>query len=128
MLIKSYILGILLILLGVVSYFATGTNSITALIPAMFGLPVVVLSLTARNEKWHRHSIHSILVLALLGLAGTVSGVIKFVAMLGGTDIPRPSAAVAQTIMAVLCIWYLVYGVRSFITARRNRDLSAEKI
>lgn len=42
-------LGILLTLLGFGAYFGTGRQSITALIPAFVGLPILALGLVARN-------------------------------------------------------------------------------
>ncbi len=42
-------LGIVLIALGFGSYFGTGQASVTALIPAFFGLPLLLLGLVALN-------------------------------------------------------------------------------
>jgi uncharacterized membrane protein YtjA (UPF0391 family) len=64
---------------------------------------------------------HLALVFALLGFGGTVPGVLKMVSRLGGEEIDRPTAAFAQSIVAVLCLIYLVLGIRSFIVARKNR-------
>ena len=41
--------GVLLILLGVIGYLAPGIHSLTALIPAVFGLVLVVLGFLART-------------------------------------------------------------------------------
>src|SRR5688572_9752107 len=38
----TIVVGLVLTLLGVLGYFLTGTSSLTALIPALFGLPLVV--------------------------------------------------------------------------------------
>ena len=61
---------------------------------------------------------HVALVLALLGFAGTVPGVIKLVKQAGGAELERPEAALAQGIVAVLCLVFLVIGIRSFVVAR----------
>jgi hypothetical protein len=57
----------------------------------------------------------------LLGFAGTVSGLFKFFKMLGGVQPERPAAVIVQTIMAVLCLVFLIFAVKSFIDVRRNR-------
>lgn len=116
----TILFGSLLILLGLIAYFATGSQSITALIPTFFGIPVLLLGVVARNEKWHKHAMHVTLVLALLGLIGSFSGIPKTIALIGGDDILRPQAAITQTIMALLCFGYFLLGIRSFIEARRK--------
>ncbi len=42
-------LGIVLLALGLGSYFGSGRTSVTALIPAFFGLPLLVLGWLALN-------------------------------------------------------------------------------
>jgi hypothetical protein len=44
--------GIILTLLGLIAYFGISSESITALIPAFFGVPVIILGWLALNEKW----------------------------------------------------------------------------
>jgi hypothetical protein len=62
----------------------------------------------------------SAVVIALLGLGGTVPGLLKIGSLLDGTA-ERPAAVIAQTIMAVLMVIYLVMAIRSFIAARAAR-------
>lgn len=116
----TILIGILLILLGLGSYFGTGSQSFTALIPAFFGIPILVLGILARNEKWRKHSMHVSLILALLGLLGSFSGIPKVVTLIGDGDVLRPAAAITQTIMAIICLIYLILGIKSFIDARRK--------
>jgi uncharacterized membrane protein len=118
----SIAFGIILIILGLVSYFGISSESITALIPAFLGIPVLVLGIIALNEKYLKHSMHAVAVLMLLGFGGTVSGVFKFFRMLGGESFERPSAITVQTIMALLCLVFLVLAVKSFIDARRGKN------
>ena len=116
----SIYFGIILILLGLIAYIATGMQSITALIPSFVGIPVLVLGYLGLNEKYRKHSMHAVLALALLGLLGTVSGVPKLFSYLGGSEIVRPSAVLVQSIMAALCLVFLVFGIKSFIDARKS--------
>ncbi len=116
------IIGVTLIFLGIISYIGTGMVSITALIPTFFGIVFLILGIAARKESIYKHVMHGAAVLALLGLFGSASGLIDVFYMLGGTTVERPDAAIAQAIMAVLCIIFLIAAVRSFIAARRAKD------
>jgi ACR3 family arsenite efflux pump ArsB len=77
------------------------------------------------KESLLKHAAHGALGLALLGLAGCFSGVLKFPALLMGEEVARPAAVMVQTAMAVLCVVYLVLGVMSFIKIRRERARKA---
>lgn len=118
----SIVFGIILIILGIVSYFGISNESITALIPAFLGIPVLILGFLALNEKYLKHAMHAAAVLMLLGFAGTVSGLIKFFRMISGEVFERPSAIIIQAIMAVICLIFLVFAIKSFIDARRKRS------
>lgn len=113
--------GLILILMGLISYFGISSESITALIPAFFGIPMLILGWLGLNEKYLKHTMHAAAVLMLLGFIGTISGLIKFFKMLGGAETARPAAVTVQAIMAVLCLVFLIFAVKSFIDARRNR-------
>jgi uncharacterized membrane protein len=118
----SITFGIVLILLGLISYFGISSESITALIPAFLGIPLLVLGWIGLSEKYRKHSMHGAAVLMLIGFGGTVSGLIKFFRMVGGETFERPSAITIQAIMAVLCLIFLVLAVKSFIDARRKKS------
>lgn len=118
----SIILGIILIALGLISYLGISSESITALIPTFLGIPILVLGYLALNEKYLKHAMHGALVLVILGFGGTVGGLIKFFRMLGGEVFERPSAIIVQAIMAVLCLVFLIFAIKSFIDARRGKS------
>lgn len=118
----SIVFGIILIILGLVSYFGISSESITALIPTFLGIPVLILGWLAMNEKYLKHAMHGIAVLMLLGFGGTVGGLIKFFRMIGGEVFERPSAITIQAIMAVLCLIFLIFAIKSFIDARRKKS------
>lgn len=121
----AILFSLLLILLGLGSYFGTGQTSITALIPAFFGLPLLLTGLLGLRESLRQHAMHVAVMLALLGLLGTVGGIPKLVTLLGGGAVERPAAAVVQTLMAVLCAIFVGLCVHSFISARRRRTALA---
>lgn len=113
--------GAIFILMGLVSYFGISSESITALIPAFFGLPMLVLGWLGLNEKYLKHTMHAAAVLMLLGFFGTVGGLIKFFKMLGGAETARPAAVTVQAIMAIMCLVFLIIAVKSFVDVRKNR-------
>lgn len=117
----AMLFGVIFIILGLVAYFGVSSESITALIPAFLGLPMLILGWVAQNEKYLKHAMHGAAVLALLGLGGTVGGLIKFFRMIGGEQFERGSAITVQAIMALLCLIFLIFAVRSFIDARRKK-------
>lgn len=122
----SISIGILLIILGVASYVLTGAASPTALIPAFFGLVFLGLGiLGARNEPMRKHVMHAALLLAILGIGGSFGGLINVLGVLGGGELERPAASYGQAIMALICIFFVVAGIRSFIEARRERTVEA---
>jgi hypothetical protein len=115
-------IGILMILLGVISYVVTGAASVTALIPAFFGIVFAGLGvLGTRKESMRKHAMHAALLLAILGLGGSFGGLISVIGVLGGGTLERPAAAYAQAVMALICIFFIVMGIRSFIEARKQR-------
>ncbi|MDR8390338.1 hypothetical protein NC796_04240 [Aliifodinibius sp. S!AR15-10] len=116
------VFGIILIILGLASYFGTGMVSITALIPAFFGVVFLILGLAARKESLYKHVMHGAAVLALLGLFGSAGGLLNVVYMIGGSSVERPSAAISQAIMALLCIIFIGAAVKSFINARKAKE------
>jgi hypothetical protein len=117
----SIIYGIIFILMGLISYFGISSESITALIPAFFGIPMLILGWLGLNEKYLKHAMHGAAVLMLLGFFGTIGGLIKFFKMLAGAETARPAAVTVQAIMAILCLVFLVLAVKSFIDTRRNK-------
>ena len=113
-------LGVALIVLGLAGYGLTGAVSLTALIPAAFGLVFVLAGVIARDDRWRMHAMHAAVVVGFLGFLGSFRGLLGLGKVLDGTAV-RPAAIVSQTIMAVLTLCYIVIAVRSFVQARRAR-------
>ena len=85
--------GVILMILGVGGYFATGMQSWTALIPAIFGVVFVILGFVASDPSKRKHAMHAAAALGVLGLLGAFPGVIKAFKWIGGTEPARPAAA-----------------------------------
>ena len=120
----SIIFGVLLILLGIIGYVygsINGNASLTALIPAIFGLVLVGLGLLGQGrETLRKHVMHGAVVVGLLGFLATLTSFLKIPALLAGTA-ERPAAVVSQLIMSVICLVFVILCINSFIAARRNR-------
>ena len=104
-------------LLGIGSYVLTGRTSMTALIPAFFGIAFVGLAYLARNEAMRRHAMHVAVAVGLIGLLGVLGRAIPAIA---AGQITRP-AVLAQVVTALLLAAYVATGVQSFMAARRAR-------
>ncbi len=115
--------GIALIVLGVFGFLITGSQSFTALIPTIFGLLVLLCAMIARNENRRKIAMHVAQVIALLGFLGSVSGLLKLLMYAFGSGVlERPSAVYAQSIMAFICLIYLILGIRTFVNARKAKN------
>lgn len=112
-----------LIVLGVGGYFGSGRVSPTALIPAAFGLVLLILGMVARDPGKRKHAMHGAAMVGVLGVLGTASGLVKFIRMATGEAVARPQAVVAQAAMCVLCLVFVALCVKSFIDARRTRAI-----
>ncbi len=113
-------LGLVLIGLGLGGYFGTGREHFTALIPVLFGLPLLILGLIALKERMRKGAMHVAVVIGLLGFAGTVRGLMKLPLLLTGGELDRPAAVAVQAAMAIVCFVFVVLCVWSFIRARRT--------
>lgn len=112
----TLVLGVVLVLLGVVSWAAAGFDSPTALIPSALGLVLVVCGAVARTRP--KIGVHAALVVALLGVLGSLRNVLGLPELVRGES-ELPLAVISGTVMFVLLVGYLVLGVRSFRAARR---------
>ena len=120
MILLTRVTGGLLIIIGVAGYVLTGAESVTALLPAILGLPLLGLGLWGGQEARRRTAVHIALVLALLGFLGTLVNVIELPAVLTGGEVERPTAVVVSSITSLVCLVYVGLGVRSFMAARRG--------
>jgi hypothetical protein len=118
-------IGAALIVLGIGSYFGSAQQSLTALIPAAFGVVLAILGALARDPGKRKMAMHIAVVVGILGFFGSARGLIGLAQMIAGDSVPRPNAVIAQAIMAVLLLIFVILCVRSFIDARRNRSMEA---
>lgn len=123
MYVAAIVFGLALVALGAWGYLVSEGSSPTALIPAVFGLILVISGLLARDPAKRKTWMHIAAAVGLLGFLGGAPGLFKFGSVVTGQPVARPNAVIAQSIMSVLCIAFTWLCVRSFISARRNRAL-----
>ena len=111
-------IGRLLVLVGIVGYgygLYAGHASLTAFIPAVFGIVLMILGHVAvAKEPLRKHLMHAALVVGLLGFILPLARLIP-----RATEMTLSAAVLSQLAMALLCLVFVVLGIRSFITARR---------
>jgi SNF family Na+-dependent transporter len=128
-----------LILLGLVAFFGlqeAGDRSVTALIPAFFGIVFGILGLLATRPGLRKHAMHGAAVLTLLAMGGTGRALGQLPAALSASSDTPPAAAtdatadaeppirtnavIVQSIMFGLSTAFLVACIASFVQARRS--------
>ncbi|HEV7645693.1 MAG TPA: hypothetical protein VGO50_17270 [Pyrinomonadaceae bacterium] len=115
----TVLIGLMLVLTGLGGYgYAVATKgpdghaSPTALIPAAIGLLILLCGILAIfKESLRKHLMHAALVIALLGAIASAA-TISFTAT---------AATASKSITAVLCLALVLFGIKSFINARRER-------
>lgn len=112
--------GILLILIGIIGYvfsIVDGNTSLTALIPAAFGLLLVIFGAIARaKENFRMHLMHAAVLVGLLGFVIPAWRIISQI-----NNIRVSLAVFSQIAMALVCLIFVILCVKSFIAARRSR-------
>ena len=116
--VNAIIFGVILIVIGGVGYVHGMMNekaSITALIPAFFGIVLAGLGAAANaSEGMRKHIMHVAVTVALLGFILTAG---RLGSKIG--ELSMSAAVVSQIAMAAICLIYVVLSIRSFIAARQ---------
>jgi hypothetical protein len=127
----SVVFGLLLIALGIWSYWGGGLGlwaplgltppeklSGTALIPAFAGAALFVLGLLAFKESLLKHAMHGAAMIGLLGLMAS-GGRILMTGNVTGVS------GVSLLTMTLLCAVFVALCINSFLQARRRRRAAA---
>lgn len=116
----TIIIGLLLIALGAGGYYGGGQASMTAMIPAFFGLPIALLGVVALKEKLRKHAMHGAVLLGLLGFVGALMRPVM--KLFGEEPFELNMAVGSQLAMAAICLVFVALCIRSFIAARKSRE------
>lgn len=120
----TLVFALLLIVLGVIFFVATGSHAPTALIPVYFGILLGVLGMLANTPDSKRRMLfmHIAVTVGLIGfLFPGWRGMKDLIAQMQGQALLRPEAMKEELAMAAICLIYVLLSVRSFIAARRQR-------
>lgn len=111
--------GRILILVGIIGYgygMANNNASLTALIPAAFGLVIMALGHGGNMmENMRKHFMHVALLVALIGFLIPAWRIVSSIGEKGFTF-----TTLMLLSMALICLLFVVMGVRSFISARSS--------
>jgi hypothetical protein len=118
--ILGIVLGIALVVVGVGAYVLSDFASVTALIPAFFGVLIAILGVVGyRRTNRRRLAAYGIGLLAVLGVLGSTRGVPDILALLTGETVESTVAVVSQGTMIVICL-VLLAAVVQFIRDTRT--------
>ena len=95
-------LGIVLVVIGIGAYVLSSFASVTALVPAVFGIVIAALGVAARRTERRKLATLGIGVLSLLGVLGSARGIPDVIALLTGGAVDSTVAAVAQGSMILI--------------------------
>ena len=116
----TLLVGGALMVEGIGFYLGTGMTSMTSLIPAFFGIPLIAMSLMATRQPERSHFwMHIAVVFGLLTFLGGLMGVKGLVS----NDLS--ASTVAQLLMNVIGGVYTFACIRSFTYARKAREAAA---
>lgn len=120
----TLVFAVLLAILGLVSYFGTGSQYPTALIPLWFGLALGLFGFLAisPNESRRKLFMHINVTIGLIGLIGSAWRALSSYGAARSQGVaPNHIALAAQGAMAGLMLIYVLACVKSFVDARRAR-------
>ena len=112
--------GGFLVLVGIIAYIYSGQASVTALIPSIFGLGILVPGYVAYyNSKMAKHAMHVTAVFALIGILGSLDSILGFL------DGEYSLANISKGVLLIICGEYLYFCILSFRAARIKREQEA---
>ena len=143
----TILFGVLLIATGLTGYVGTGSEQKTALIPAGFGVILLICGLLAANESRRMMAMHIAVLIGLLGALGStislftplfredqsetglIEKLVTFIPDLFRQAGNGEAAVISKLVTLILCVVFVGLCIRSFIQARKAREAAeAEKL
>tara|TARA_X000000368_G_scaffold349061_1_gene289032 strand:+ start:617 stop:1009 length:393 start_codon:yes stop_codon:yes gene_type:complete len=109
--------GSLLVLWGMAAYIISNQSSITAMIPAFLGAPLMILGLLSERMPDKRHHLmHAAMIIALLMALAPIG-------MFAGMGIPDSQLTLASNLVLLFIgLSFMFCGIMSFRAARLARE------
>ena len=122
----TVVFGILLIVIGVTGYVLTGSEHPTALIPSGAGILFIIFGMLANSEdpKKRKLWMHISVTVALLLFLSLIRADIDVIRLSRGAYFEYPAAVLEKSGTSLLSLLYVLFCIRSFIAARRQRTLT----
>ena len=112
--------GGFLVIIGIIAYIYSGQSSVTALIPSIFGLGILIPGYVAYyNSEMSKHAMHVTAVFALLGVLGSLDSILGFL------DGNYSLANISKGLLLIICGEYMYFCILSFRAARIKREQEA---
>ena len=118
----TIVTGVLLFLLGPI-FFAMGGEhkSLTAFIPSIFGTALIVCGSLSTTPKATKMAMHIAVVVAFLGVLGSMRFVSKWPALFAGGELANNLGALSGLLLFLLCGFFVVRSVLWFLGNRASR-------
>ena len=114
--------GLFLILWGVVISFISGSNSFTSFIPSILGFPVFIFSyLSIKFTSKKKMFMH---IVVFFGLIIFLGGLDLLRSIISGDAFDNYWADISKLMMMLTGLFFTYQCARSFIYARKNKELN----
>lgn len=117
--------GLALIVLGAAAYFGSSMASVTALIPAFFGIVIGICGMIALRPGPRTPALVVALVVALLGVAGSLSRLVPALTSDAGFTLDIKSGA--QIALAIIAGAYVVLCAAWLAKGRKGQRVAIEE-
>ena len=110
---SSLLNAIILISMGLWGYFESESKAITALIPVIIGIILLLVNKGVKNEN--KALAHVAVLLTFLILLGLVKP------LFGAFERENTYAIIRVLLMIISSLWAMISFIKSFISARKNK-------
>ncbi len=109
----SLLNAIILISMGLWGYFESESKAITALIPVIIGIILLLVNKGVKNEN--KALAHVAVLLTFLILLGLIKP------LMGAFERENTYAIIRVLLMIISSLWAMISFIKSFISARKNK-------
>ena len=110
---SSLLNAIILISMGLWGYFESESKAITALIPVIIGIILLLVNKGVKNEN--KALAHVAVLLTFLILLGLIKP------LMGAFERENAYAIIRVLLMIISSLWAMISFIKSFISARKNK-------